>query len=329
MFLLRVAVPLASLFFFSAFAFAQVNAPNCVSTSWFWAYNSLSQGPCTVLGYLMATCDSGSYNIPPLSNPGSWYYPPGSEAAADLCYCNTVGYSLFSACSACQNGIFFTCGHVVSFSTPMAHILVISWSDWVTNCTKVLPPSSFPNPVPSGIRVPHWALLDVTHCNHNAIQNENNWNPSESYAAGDTPEVLPGSLIGPSSVSTTATSLHPSSTGSSTPLPTGKSSNTGAIAGGAAAVPSESAMSAGVGASQSQQPLSDEVVPPSSCGSPVSMKFYDPNDPTTFPMYQGRPQSQDIPSQVPMSLSIGTGSTLGNTQTSLPQTMGYHGHPTV
>jgi hypothetical protein len=51
----------------------------------------------------------------------------------------------------------------------------------------------FPNPVPSGIRVPHWALLDVT--------NENLWDFNKSYAAGDSPELAPGSTPGPSSPS--------------------------------------------------------------------------------------------------------------------------------
>jgi hypothetical protein len=89
-------------------------------------------------------------------------------------------------------------------------------------------------------------------------------------------------------------SLNPSSssTGSPTPLPSGRSSKAGAIAGGVAGgiaaitiviaaifylrrrSQATSAASAGVGASQSQQPLSDEIVSPSSSGSPTTMKFY-------------------------------------------------------
>lgn len=51
----------------------------------------------------------------------------------------------------------------------------------------------FPNPVPSQIRVPQWALLDVTvcrqvfllwHCSHNPLQNENLWNANKSYSVG-------------------------------------------------------------------------------------------------------------------------------------------------
>jgi hypothetical protein len=79
--LLRVAASLASSFFFSSFALAQVSAPSCTSESWQWVwipcfrrhilwhlydlmdcvqtYNSAGQSPCTVTAYLMATCDGG------------------------------------------------------------------------------------------------------------------------------------------------------------------------------------------------------------------------------------------------------------------------------
>ncbi|KAH9991387.1 hypothetical protein BJV77DRAFT_539475 [Russula vinacea] len=326
--LLQVAAPFTSLFFFSAFSIAQVFAPNCTSATWQWTFNSLTQSPCTVIVNMMATCSGGKYSLSPLL-PGSVYYGPyrTGDADTDLCYCNTVGYSLFSACGACQ-------GHQW-----------ITWSEWVTNCTNTLPPPSFPNPVPSGFFVPQWALLDVT--------NENNWNLNESYSVGDTPEAGPGSLIGPSesgvsNVSATPTSyFDPSSTGPPPPFPGGGGPNGLAIAGGVIggfagiaiviAVISRlqrsslapSSVSAGVGASLSQQPSSSDVVPPPSSGSSTTMELQDPNDPTTFSGYQGNPQSPDIASQAPLSSNIGPGSTLGNTQTSLPQAVGHHGHSTV
>ncbi|KAH9991390.1 hypothetical protein BJV77DRAFT_1068353 [Russula vinacea] len=242
---------------------------------------------------MYATCNGGNFTVNAL-DPGSSYDPPTGDAATDLCYCSTVGYSLLSGLCIC-------------------HQLV----DMGGRLHRDLASLDFPNPVPSGIRVPHWSILDVT--------TENSWNPADSLSAGDTPEILPGSRIGP------------------TPSSGGKSSKAGAIAGGIAGgvaaiaivivvifylrrsqVPP--AMSAGVGVSQSQQPLSDEVSP---SGSPTTMRFYDPSDPTTFPGYQGSPHSPDISSQAHMSSYIGTGSSLGHTQTSLPQAMGYHGHPTV
>ena len=72
---------------------------------------------------------------------------------------------------------------IVIFSTPGSYVSAFSWSEYSFNCTETLPPSQwvsvleeyvgfdidvgplvrrFPNPVPEGIRVPYWALLDVT-----------------------------------------------------------------------------------------------------------------------------------------------------------------------
>ncbi|KAI0246208.1 hypothetical protein BJV78DRAFT_1256859 [Lactifluus subvellereus] len=58
-------------------------------------------------------------------------------------------------------------------------------------------------------------------------------------------------------------------------------------------------------------------------GTPASpMKLYDPNDPTTFPGFQGAGQ---VHTGVPVA-PYG-GNTLANMQTSRPQ--GYHGLPTA
>ncbi|KAH9992119.1 hypothetical protein BJV77DRAFT_452982 [Russula vinacea] len=332
--LLRVAASLASSFFFSSFALAQVSAPSCTSESWQWTYNSAGQSPCTVTAYLMATCDGGQYNLPPLL-PGLSYFGPTSIGAADLCYCNTVAYSLISACDACQGEQW------------------LAWSEWMANCTKTLPPSSFPNPIPSGIHVPQWALLDVT--------NENDWNANKSYAVGDSPELGPGSILGPSGVSVIPSSTsRASSSGTpisatTTPSSSGGSGSNmtiiiaGSVAGSIVTIfiilgificlrrrsQPAPAVSAGVGA---PQPHVDEIprppdeitsAPSSLPDRPITMRFYDPKDPTTFPGYQGDPYSQDTRSQAPMSLYIASGSTLVSTQTSLPQAKGYHGLPTV
>ncbi|KAF8464778.1 hypothetical protein DFH94DRAFT_857820 [Russula ochroleuca] len=91
------------------------------------------------------------------------------------------------------------------------------------------------------------------------------------------------------------------------------------------------AVSAGVGASQPHvdeipRPLPDDASS-SLPGRPMTVRPHDPKDPTTFPGCQGDPHSQH--SQAPKSLYIASGSTLVNTQTSLPQAKGYHGLPTV
>ncbi|KAF8465587.1 hypothetical protein DFH94DRAFT_354215 [Russula ochroleuca] len=310
-----------SFFFFSSFAVAQVSAPNCISPAsptWQWAYNSIGQSPCTVLANLMSTCSGGQFTLMPLLP--NYTYPDPTSTAANLCYCSTVGYSLFSACALCQEGQW------------------TDWSTWVTNCTRTMPPTSFPNPVPSGIWVPQWAHVNITIWNY--------WSPNTSFQVGDSPEFGPGSIIGPSNASVTSSSKA-SSTGLPTPPPSnGSSVNSAAIAGGVVGSivgvsivlmaifylrrrsRARAAASADASASQPQQPQSDEVAPLSSSEPPI-MKFYDPDDPTTFPGYQGGPDSQDVPSQVPTSSNIGTRNTLANTQTSLPQASGYHGLPTV
>ncbi|KAF8465589.1 hypothetical protein DFH94DRAFT_354171 [Russula ochroleuca] len=291
---------------------------------------------------MMATCDGGNYTIPSLP-PGNWYIGPHGVDDANLCYCNTVAYSLFSACGACQGQKWIT------------------WSEWVTNCTKILPPSSFPNTVPSGTSVPYWVVLNVT--------SENFWDFNKAFALGDLPEFGPGWTLSPSSVSVTPTSssLSPTSRSSSlsptssslsptssrisptrspTPSPAGGNGSkhaaaiAGAVIGGAAAIAaavfaifyirrrSQASVSAGVGASQQQAPSLDEVAL-STLSRPRRTRFYDPNDPTTFPGYLGGRHSQIIPSQVPVSSEIRARNTLENTQTSLPQASGYSGLPTV
>ncbi|KAF8465594.1 hypothetical protein DFH94DRAFT_821701 [Russula ochroleuca] len=290
-----VAAPLASFFFF-LFAFAKISAPSCTSSTWKWSFNTLGQSPCTVTAYMMGTCNGGEYPLPPLDSGGLYF---DHNPIIFLCECTTVGYSLFSACAACQGG---SC-----------------WQEWANQCAATLPPSEFPNLVPSGVRVPQWALIDVT--------TENNWDPNTSYAVGDSPELGPGSVIGPAAVS-----VHPTSSSTGLPISGGGSSKGGAIAGGiigaVAAITiviaavfylrrRSQAPSAVVGTSHPLRPMSIEGAP-----SPTATKFYDPSDPTTFPGH-----SQDIPYQGPMSSYIGTGSTPGNTQTSLPPARGYDGRP--
>ncbi|KAI0294252.1 hypothetical protein B0F90DRAFT_1670558 [Multifurca ochricompacta] len=170
----------------------------------------------------MATCNGGAFTISALQ-PGHSYKGPSDIDDGNLCKCNTITYSLISACDACQGETW------------------THWSEYSFNCTKVMPPSArviiFPNAVPSGTRVPQWALLDITH--------ENSWNASTSFAVGDTPEIPPGAILSPSGSSISSQSISssissprisPTSTiivvSTLTPTSSGSKSNTGAIAGG-------------------------------------------------------------------------------------------------
>ncbi|KAH9973121.1 hypothetical protein BGW80DRAFT_1252422 [Lactifluus volemus] len=322
---------LTALSLFSGRALAQVYAPNC-QVSWRWTFNSLGQDPCLVSAYLESTCNGGAFSVPALQ-PGYSYTGPSTDGY-NLCKCNTVVYSLLSACDACQGEAW------------------ISWSLYSQNCTTVYPASShtlsFPNPVPSGTRVPAWALIDIT--------TENSWNSNQSYASGDTPEVAPGALIGSaasSAISGSTASIFSSPTYTSPPSSSsGKSSsNVGAIAGGVAG--GVVAVSAAalllffflrrrrppvydgappplMGQVQSPPPEDGSFMSPSLPMTPATpMKLYDPNDPTTFPGYQGTSPAlaaEDY-TEVPNVYTGSTLATVASTQPSRPP--GYHGLPTV
>ncbi|KAN0139309.1 hypothetical protein V8E53_002810 [Lactarius tabidus] len=135
------------------------------------SYNSLDQNPCTVSAYLLATCYGGVFDMNPLLLGDSGYAGPSiaEAAAAGPCWCNTVTYNLASACSECQGG------------------QSILWSEYYQYCSTILPPATFPNPVPAGTSVPQWALLGIPSTNY--------WSPTSAQRVGDFPELFPGALI--------------------------------------------------------------------------------------------------------------------------------------
>jgi hypothetical protein len=107
--------------------------------------------------------------------------------------CNTVYYSLMSACSVCQN---------VSF---------VSWTTWSANCTNTHT-ETFPFPIPTYITVPHYAYLDVV--------TGNTFDVTAAENAGG-----PESTAPPTATSTTIV------TATSTPIAQSSKLNAGAIAG--------------------------------------------------------------------------------------------------
>jgi len=165
--LLRVAVSVASLLFFPGLVAAGISAPGC-SIAWEWSFNSLGQNPCTVAAYLLSTCNGGSFTINALPNGGHYTGPTGADNN-DLCECNTVTYSLLSACDGCQGEAWLT------------------YSSFVSNCTRLMTPKTFPNPVPSGTSVPYWALIDVTGTGI--------FDPLRAALVGDAPESGPGTYV--------------------------------------------------------------------------------------------------------------------------------------
>ncbi|KAF8491362.1 hypothetical protein F5888DRAFT_1736763 [Russula emetica] len=287
------AALLASLFISSGFVVAQINVPDCNSTSWQWTFNSLGQNLCTVLAYMISTCNGGEFTVFQLQS-GWVYFGPSGIDNANLCEC-----SLYSACGACQQQKWVT------------------WSQWVTNCTRTLPPSS---------RVPCVAaedLLPLT-CNRRAgsrtlsllryvflsgfflmSRTRTSGTPTNRIQSV-TPELGPGAVLGPSGVSSSSASPTISPTPSPPPLTEG-GANTG------------SSLSGTLGSS-------DEALCKCFHSQSSAALFCDPNDPTTFPGYQGALQSPAT-SQGPVPSHCGTGNSQANVQTSRPQ--GYHGLPVV
>ncbi|KAH9954783.1 hypothetical protein BC827DRAFT_927477 [Russula dissimulans] len=177
--------------------FGQVTYPNCTAAGWEWVSDRhmfsfqrhLNQNPCNVAASLASTCGGGQLNIPPLLPSAHYNGPP--SGGDNLCQCNTVVYSLISACGGCQNSTW------------------MQWSQWSYNCTAESSPSTYPDAIPAGTRVPHWAYLDVTVCYAlyvfrrvilalrmsvffpEMVQIADNWSATAAKSAGDSPEVKP------------------------------------------------------------------------------------------------------------------------------------------
>ena len=94
------------------------------------SFNSINQNACMVAAYLLSTCNQGckcalgrstrgaivvsifslflsAFTINSLL-PGSSYSGPSGVDNSNMCKCNTVAYSLISACDACQSSNWIT-----------------------------------------------------------------------------------------------------------------------------------------------------------------------------------------------------------------------------
>jgi hypothetical protein len=117
-------------------------------------------------------------------DPGDIYIGPTSPAESHPCACSTVGYSLISSCAGCQGDKWITYDSRCCFSSQLPELMYLPLVGQNTRLTAqglCLPlrenlraenlldlaltsARRFPYPIPSGIFVPHWALLDVTVC---------------------------------------------------------------------------------------------------------------------------------------------------------------------
>ncbi|KAH9961981.1 hypothetical protein BC827DRAFT_1383744 [Russula dissimulans] len=146
------------------------------------SYNSLGENPCFIAAELESLCFGGEYVINRLQSGHSYFGPLYGESTS--CQCNTVVYSLVSACGACQGSTWIT------------------WSQWSFNCSDLYGYSvtTYPNTI--GTRVPHWAYLDVITAG--------TWNATAAEDAGDDPEVSPTSVSQTQASSVTASATFQS-----------------------------------------------------------------------------------------------------------------------
>ncbi|EGN97447.1 hypothetical protein SERLA73DRAFT_169774 [Serpula lacrymans var. lacrymans S7.3] len=254
----------------------QTSNVTCAS-SFGWANNSLNQTPCTVASYLEGVCNGGEWDIPAL--PPNEHYLAPSLSDANNCQCNSVVYSLISACAACQNQLW------------------VSWDTWSTNCSGYVYFMTYPNNIPQETVVPAWAYLNVTAVGAGTFSINASMQDSSAPA---------------SSATSSQSTLGPISNPTNIPLSSSKSSssNTGAIAGGvvggvvglaiivAGAVWFMRRRARSADRYLREKPSFDsspigQTISPYNFNEPVQgstqalPKVYDPDDPSTFPHSPG------------------------------------------
>ncbi|KAF8578000.1 hypothetical protein K439DRAFT_509299 [Ramaria rubella] len=117
-----------------------------------WMDNTQGVDPCTIASILLGICTtSGVFIVPPLEQ-NTFYLSPTSQDA-NPCQCNTVAYSLLSACAFCQGGTYN------------------SFTNWSSNCPKdIVARQSFPNQSTLSINIPPYAFLPLAA--------NDDWDPS-------------------------------------------------------------------------------------------------------------------------------------------------------
>ncbi|KAH7907959.1 hypothetical protein BJ138DRAFT_1116252 [Hygrophoropsis aurantiaca] len=219
-------------------AFAQGNSAGvCLaSTGYNWTVNSQNQDPCQVANDLFAAdpCNqsmlsyvsssilsSQSYtypiddvSYPPLTattGPSSYYTGPQANQSTS-CTCNTVIYSLASACGLCQNGTF------------------LYWSEWTDNCyANDTVYQEWPASIPSDTTIPPWAYMPLVNGFWDGPQAEAN----ASAVAQSSTSASSSTATSSTTSSAVTTSTAPASGGSSASTTSASAGPTGAGTGGA------------------------------------------------------------------------------------------------
>lgn len=246
----------------------------CLTTGEFdWMSNGKGDSPCLVAAQLAEVCTTRGFTLEALQ-PGYIYLGP-TRAQVNACRCSSVYYSLLSACAECQGNTH------------------LRWTAYNGNCTDVYL-ENYPNPIPIGVSVPHWAYLDVSI--------DDNFNATRAEAA-----VGPESTAPPRASSTqtggggTSRGTSPTEAASNSE---GSSTNVGAIAGGVVGgvvglaligllvfflmrrrskkgtAPSDMYSNA----APSMHGPAPSAYSDGFAASPEPKPYYNPNDPATFPL---------------------------------------------
>ncbi|KAI0687602.1 hypothetical protein C8Q76DRAFT_266766 [Earliella scabrosa] len=234
-----------------------------------WMDNSIGQNPCLIASWAIVPCPPSVWAIRVL-NPNMPYDGPGPGSPAAPCYCNTVFYSLLSACATCQ-GYFGEDG-------------INNYTQHTANCPRDLLDRGYHRDIPRGTVFPEWAYLPLRN---------DRWdeNAASVLALQNMPESA--SATASASTSTSAsTSPEPSPTGDA--APTARSTSVvGPAVGGA--VGGLAALLIGIAmlclrrrrtkvTSRNQVAVGGVLVPTESYyGHHAKTTIYDPDDPRTFP----------------------------------------------
>ncbi|KAH7923491.1 hypothetical protein BV22DRAFT_581051 [Leucogyrophana mollusca] len=218
-------ITIASLFVASSREVLASTAACLSSANYGWASNSLGQDPCAVANALFST------NPPPCNNTISFgplasggVYPAPTLTDATNCLCNTVIYSLVSACADCQDEV------------PLV------WTTWTDDCPEdITLYYQWPTWIASNTGIPQWAYLplvayawDPTQAQKNATQGPGTSTQSTTQASthstSTSSEPSSRMITSLSATSTTTTTSH-KTTESSLPHPTSSTLITTATSG--------------------------------------------------------------------------------------------------
>ncbi|TEB30500.1 hypothetical protein FA13DRAFT_1814684 [Coprinellus micaceus] len=179
-----------------------------------WSYNSRDHSPCTIGAVLGGACSGSLLTIGLLPAQGGYAYGSLTRFQANRCTCNTVYYSLESACAACQ--------HLDNLWLP--------WSYWSANCSVTY--QTYPGALPPGVPVPGWAYLDVVAEDIFNITRARSFIGAEHQPPPPPTPSPPRDRITVTVISTSVSAASPGSTDSPVLSSSERKTSPGAIAGG-------------------------------------------------------------------------------------------------